>query len=106
MTETSCTTLLNVETGSQGLCILSYAAMFLHPSVSMNNAKNCLQIIKDKIATCKKTASLRSGDSLDLDSTCLKVLVPAKIFRIQFLDMHSVNRFLENFRGHNMRPIW
>ena len=43
--------LLNVETGSQKLAILSYAG-------------------------------LRSGNCSDLDSACLKVLVPVKIFQI------------------------
>ena len=36
--------LLNVETGSHELVILSYATVFLHPSVSLNNEKNCRAI--------------------------------------------------------------
>ena len=50
--------------------------MCLHPSVSLDNAKNCREINEDKIAAvCEKSAGVRSGNSLDLDSTCLKVLV-------------------------------
>ena len=78
--------LLNVETGSHELAILSYATVCLHPSVSLNNEKNCREISKDKIAVCEKTAGLRSGNSSDLDSACLKALVPVEIF--QFSDMH------------------
>ena len=94
---------INVETGSQKLVILSYATVCLHPSVSLNNEKNCLSIsignytvrevlmknrtrvwrnVYNKIAVCEKTAGLRSGNSSDLDSACLKVLVPVKIFQI------------------------
>ena len=58
--------LLNVETGSHELVILSYATVCLHPSVSLNNEKNCREISKDKIAVCAKTAGLRSGNSSDL----------------------------------------
>ena len=61
--------------------------MCLHPSVSLNNEQNCREISKDKIAVCEKTAGLRSGNSWDLDSACLKALVPVEIF--QFSDMHS-----------------
>ena len=60
----------------------SYATVCLHPSVSLNNEKNCREISEDKIAVCEKTAGLRSGNSSDLDSACLKVLVPVKIFQI------------------------
>ena len=77
--------------------------MCLHPSVSLNNEKNCRKISKDKIAVCEKTAGLRSGNSSDLDSACLKALVPVEIF--QFSDMHYESRFLDTFRGHNIRPI-
>ena len=42
--------------------------------------KNCREISKDKIAVCEKTAGLRSGNSSDLDSACLKALVPVEIF--------------------------
>ena len=52
------------------------------PSVSLNNEKNCRAISKDKIAVCEETAGLRSGNSSDLDSACLNVLVPVNIFQI------------------------
>ena len=65
--------------------------------------KYCREISKNKIAVCEKTAGLRSGNSSDLDSTCLKALVPVEIF--QFSDMHYESRFLDTFRGHNIRPI-
>ena len=77
--------------------------MCLHPTVSLNNEKNCREINKDKIAVCEKTAGLRSGNSSDLDSACLKALVPVEIF--QFSDMHYESRFLDTFRGYNIRPI-
>ena len=67
--------------------------MCLHPSVSLNNEKNCREISKDK-----------SGNSSDLDSACLKALVPVEIF--QFSDMHYESRFLDTFRGHNIRPTF
>ena len=57
-----------------------------HSSVSFNKEKNCHEIIEDKIAVCKKTQGLRSGNFSDLNSACSKVLVPVKIF--QFHDMH------------------
>ena len=92
-----------METGFHELVILSYATVCLHPSVSLNNEKNCRAISKDKIAVCEKTASLRSGNSSDLDSAaCLKALVPVEIF--QFSNMHYESRFLDTFRGHNIRP--
>ena len=56
--------------------------MCLHPSVSLNNEKNCRAISEDKIAVCEKTVGLRSGNSSDVDSACLNVLVPVKIFQI------------------------
>ena len=61
--------------------------MCLHPSVSLDNAKNCREINEDKIEVCEKSAGVRSGNSSDLDSTCLKVLVTLKIF--WFSDMHN-----------------
>ena len=61
--------------GSQKLVILSYATVSLHSSVSLNNEKNCPAISEDKIAVCEKNAGLRSGNFLDLDSACLKVLI-------------------------------
>ena len=54
--------------------------MCLHPSMSLNNEKNCREISEDKIALCQKTAGLRSGNFSDLNSACSKVLVPVKIF--------------------------
>ena len=69
-----------VETGSQELIILSYATVCLHPSVSLNNEKNCRSISEDKIAICEITAGLRSENSSDLYLACLNVLVPVKIF--------------------------
>ena len=76
--------------------------MCLHPSVSLNNEKNYREISKDKIGVGEKTAGLWSGNSSDLDSACLKALVPVEIF--QFSDMHYESRFLDTFRGHNIRP--
>jgi hypothetical protein len=70
----------------------------LHPSVSLNNEKNFLEISEDKIAVCEKPAGLRSGNFSDLNSACSKVLVPVKIF--QFEDMGNENYFL----GHSKRP--
>ena len=70
-----------MDTGSQELVILSYATVCPHPSVSLNNEKECREISEDKIAVCEKTAGLRSGNSSDLDSACLKVFVPVKIFQ-------------------------
>ena len=49
--------------------------------VSFNNEKNCREVSEHKIAVCKKTAGLRSGNSSDLDSASLKVLVPVNIFQ-------------------------
>ena len=56
--------------------------MCLHPCVSLNNEKNSCEIGKDNVVVCEKTAGLRSENSSDLDSECLKVLVPVKIFQI------------------------
>jgi hypothetical protein len=57
-----------------------------HSSVSLNKEKICYEISEDKIAVCKKTQGLRSGNFSDLNSACSNVLVPVKIF--QFHDMH------------------
>ena len=75
-----------METGSHELAIFSYATVCLHPSMSLNNEKFCRKFSEHKIAVCEKTAGLRSGNSSDLNSACLKVLVPVEIF--QFSDMH------------------
>ena len=40
--------LLNVETDSQELVILSYATVCPHPSVSLNNEKKCHALVKIK----------------------------------------------------------
>ena len=65
-----------------GLVILSYGTSCLHACVSFNNnEKNCREISEHKIAVCEKTAGLRSGNSSDLDSASLKVLVPVNIFQ-------------------------
>ena len=42
--------------------------------------------VVNKIAVCEKPVGLRSGNSSDLNSACLKVLVPIEIF--QFSDLH------------------
>jgi hypothetical protein len=47
--------------------------------------KICREISEDKIAVCEKTAGQRSGNFLDWNSACSKVLVSVKIF--QFQDM-------------------
>ena len=91
-----------METGSYELVILSYATVCLHPSVSLNNEKNFREISKDKIAVCEKTAGLRSGNSSDLHSACLKALVNSTVEIFQFSDMHYESRFLDTFRGHNI----
>ena len=67
-----------METGSQELVILSYAIVCPH---EMKNEKKCCEISEDKTAVYEKTAGLRSGNSSDLDSACLKVFVPVKIFQ-------------------------
>ena len=54
------------------------AIVCFHPSVSLNNEKNCCALSEDKIAVCEKTAGLGSGN---LNSACWKVLVPVKIFQ-------------------------
>ena len=79
-----------MKTGSKELVILSYAIVCFHPSVSLNNEKNCCAISEDKIATCEKTAGLGSGNFSDLNSACRKVLVPVKIFQFQDMLNESV----------------
>jgi hypothetical protein len=56
--------------------------VYRHRSVSLNNETFFREIIEDKIALCEKTPGLRSGNFSDLNSACLKVLVPLKIFQI------------------------
>ena len=90
--------LLNVETGSHELAILSYATVRLHPSVSLNNGKICREFSEHKIAICENTAGPRSGNSSDLNSARLKVLVPVEIF--QFSDMHyETERYRDSTDG-------
>ena len=68
------------------------------PSLSLNNEKNCREFCEHKIAVCEKTAGLRSGNSLDLNSACLKVLFLVEIF--QFLDMHyETERYRDSTDG-------
>ena len=55
--------------------------MCLNPCVSLQSEKNCREFGEYKIAVCEKIAGLRSGNSSDLNSACLKVLVPEKYFR-------------------------
>ena len=87
-----------METGSHELAILSYATVCLHPSVSLNNDKICPEFSEHKIAVCEKIAGLRSGNSSDLNSACLKVLVPVEIF--QFSDMHyETERYRDSTDG-------
>ena len=51
-----------------------------------------------KIAVCEKTAGLRSENSSDLNSACLQVLIPVKIF--QFSDMHyETERYRDSTDG-------
>jgi hypothetical protein len=69
-----------------------------HRSVSLNNEKICCEIGEDKIAFCEKTAGLRRGKFSDLNSACLKVLVPVKIF--QFQDMlNEIERYQDAANG-------
>ena len=87
-----------MEPGSHELAILSYATVCLHPSVSLNNEKICREFSEHKIAVCEKTAGLRSGNSSDLNSACLKVSVPIEIF--QFSDMHyETERYRDSTDG-------
>ena len=55
-------------------------------TVSLNNDKIFREVSEHKIAVCEKTAGLRSGNSSDLNSACLKALVTVEIF--QFSDTH------------------
>ena len=53
--------------GAHELAILSYATVCLHLSVSLNNEEIC-EFNEHKIAVGEKSAGLRSGNSLDLNS--------------------------------------
>ena len=48
--------------------------------------KFVVNLVNIKLPVCEKTTGLRSRNSSDLNSACLKVLVPVEIF--QFSDMH------------------
>ena len=66
--------------------------------MSLNNEKICREFSEHKIAACEKTAGLRSGNSSDLNSACLKVLVPVEIS--QFSDMHyETERYRDSTDG-------
>ena len=68
------------------------------PSVSLNNDKLCREFSEHKIAVCEKTAGLRGGNSSDLNSACLKVLVSVEIF--QFSGMHcETERYRDSTDG-------
>ena len=73
--------------------------MYLHSSVSLNNEKFVIKFkCEDKIAVCAKTAGLRCGNFSDLNSACLKVLVPVKIF--QFPDTRNeIERYRDATNG-------
>jgi hypothetical protein len=76
-----------------------------HSSVSLNKEKICHEISEDKIAVCKKTQVLRSGNFSDLNSACSKVLVPVKIF--QFHDMHyESERYRDAANGLIVRTLF
>ena len=72
--------------------------MYLHPCVSLNKEKIYREISEHKIAVCEKTAGLRSGNSSDLNSACLKVLVPEKIFQIQDM-LNEIERYRDTTDG-------
>ena len=79
--------------------------MCLHPSVSLNNEKICREFSEHKIAVCEKTAGLWNGNSSDLNSVCLKVLVPVEIF--QFSDMHyETKRYRDSTDGLEASPTF
>ena len=46
--------------------------MCFHPSVTLNDEKQCCQISEDKIAVCEKNAGLRKGNFSDLNSLDLR----------------------------------
>ena len=57
-----------------------------------------VEFSEHKIAVCEKIAGLRSGNSSDLNSACLKVLVPVEIF--QFSDLHyETERYRDSTDG-------
>ena len=64
-----------------------------------NNEKFVIKFVKIKqLSVKKKTAGLRCGNFSDLNSACLKVLVPIKIF--QFPDMRNeIERYRDATNG-------
>ena len=60
------------------LTVISHFELCNRVSSSIRVVEQC----ENKIAVCEKTAGLRNGNSSDLDSACLKVLFPVKIFQI------------------------
>ena len=67
-------------------------------SMSLNNDKICREFSKHKITVCEKTAGLRTGNSSDMNSAYLKVLVPVEI--LQFSDMHyETERYRDSTDG-------
>ena len=69
-----------------------------HRSVLLNNEKICREISEDKIAVCENTAGLHSENFSDLNSACLKVLVPIKIIRLQDM-LNESKRYREAADG-------
>ena len=61
--------------------------IYHYPCVSVNTKKNCHETSEHKIAVCEKTAGLRSGNSSDSNSACLKIVVPVKMFRSKWCKM-------------------
>ena len=81
------------------LVILSYATVCLHPSVSLNNEKYCREFSEHKIAVREKTAGLRSGNSSDLNSACLKALVPVEIFQFSSVMHYETEWYRDSTDG-------
>ena len=64
--------------------------VFIHACRLINNEKHCREISEHKIAVCEKTAGQRSGNSSDLDSASLKVLVPVNIFQFSTMKLKDI----------------
>ena len=86
--------------------------MCRHRSVSLNNEKICCEISEDKIAVGEKTAGLRRGKFSNLNSACLNVLVPVKIFQFQDMLNQKVNdigtqqtAYIPNWQIQNSRSL-
>ena len=65
--------------------------MCFHPFLLSHNEKNCCEISDDKIAVCRKTVGLRSGNLSDLNSVL-------KTFQFQEMPHESV-RFRNRTNG-------